>query len=224
MAMKRQEVAFFGKISASMTHDIRNVLAIIRESSGLMLDLLGLCEEGAFPYQQKFHGLLTAIQDQVNRGVELATHFNRFAHSMDHAVMEVDGNEVVRQMTYLMQRFARLRKVQLIASVAERPVAFRTDAFALHRIMGECVSFLLQRAADGDTITLAVGQCEGGAEFRILAPRAGLPAESASAAVPEELREVMEYLQSQGGSLQRVTVPDGTGIALVVPSSPLLSP
>jgi len=117
--MKRQEVAFFGKISAAMTHDIRNVLGIIRESSGLMLDLLSLCEDGAFRYQQKFNSLLTAIQDQVNRGVELATQFNRFAHSMDQPVMEVDGNEMVQQVAYLMQRFARLRRVQLVAAVAD---------------------------------------------------------------------------------------------------------
>jgi C4-dicarboxylate-specific signal transduction histidine kinase len=217
--MKRQEVAFFGKISAAMTHDIRNVLAIIRESSGLMLDLLDLCEDGAFPYQQKFHSVLTAIQDQVTRGVELSTQFNRFAHSMDQPVMEVDGNEMVQQVAYLMQRFARLRRVQLVAVVAEQPIGIRTDAFALHRMLGECLNIFLQSTGDGDTIIVKACKCEGGAEFSILTERAGLFPERAPAALPEEFREVMEYLQAHGGRLQWVTVPDGNGLALMVPSS-----
>ena len=218
--MKRQEVAFFGKISAAMTHDIRNVLAIIRESSGLMQDLLSLCEEGAFPYQQKFNKVLTGIQDQVNRGVELATHFNHFAHSMDHAVSDIDGNEVARQLVYLMQRFARLRKVELVASAAEQPVAIRTDAFALYRMLGECVSAILQHVADGDTITIAVDRREGTVEFRITAPLADLAPDAAAAALSDELLEVVEYLQALGGSLQWTSTSGGNGLSLMVPAMP----
>jgi signal transduction histidine kinase len=221
--MKRQEVAFFGKISAAMTHDIRNVLAIIRESSGLMLDLLSLCEEGAFPYQQKFNKVLTGIQDQVNRGVELATHFNHFAHSMDHAVSDMDGNEVALQLAYLMQRFARLRKMQLVASVAEQPVAVRTDAFALYRMLGECVGTVLQHAADGDTITIAAGRSEGAVEFTILAPLADPSLAVTAAALPDELREVAECLQPLGGSLQWVSTSGGNGLSLMIPATPAVA-
>jgi signal transduction histidine kinase len=221
--MKRQEVAFFGKISAAMTHDIRNVLAIIRESSGLMLDLLSLCEEGAFPYQQKFNKVLTGIQDQVNRGVELATHFNHFAHSMDHAVSDMDGNEVALQLAYLMQRFARLRKMQLVASVAEQPVAVRTDAFALYRMLGECVSTILQHAADGDTITIAAGRSQGTVEFTIIAPLAGLSRDATATALPDELREVAEYLQTLGGSLRWVSTSSGNGLSLMLPAMPAVA-
>ncbi len=34
------EAAFFGKINAGISHDINNILAIIRESSGLLTDLM----------------------------------------------------------------------------------------------------------------------------------------------------------------------------------------
>ncbi len=224
MVMKRQEVAFFGKISAAMTHDIRNVLSIIRESSGLMLDLLSLYEEGAFPYQQKFNGLLSAIQDQVSRGVELATQFNRFAHSMDQPVMEVECNDMAQQVVSLMQRFARLRRVQLAASAAEQPISIRTDGFAVYRLLGECVHVLLQQTVDGDSIIVKAAKCEGGAEFSIFCERSGLLTESGPAGVPGELQEVMDYLQSQGGSLHWGTYPAGTGLTLMLPSVAPLAP
>jgi C4-dicarboxylate-specific signal transduction histidine kinase len=53
-----RENAFIGRISASMTHEIKTVLAIIRESSGLMRDLLALGKDGALAYHEKFGKLL----------------------------------------------------------------------------------------------------------------------------------------------------------------------
>jgi signal transduction histidine kinase len=217
--MDRHEVAFFGKISAAMTHDIRNVLAIIRESSGLMLDLLDLCDDGSFRYQQKFNSLLTAIQDQVNRGVELSTHFNRFAHSMDVEVADVDGNAMVQQIVFLMQRFARLRRVQLVAAVAEPGVALRTDAFALHRLLGECVGLLLEHTAEGDAITVKADKGPGGVEFSTLINRPGLFPDCPADSVPEVFAEVTEYLRSRGGGLKWITTADGNGVAMTLPSS-----
>jgi C4-dicarboxylate-specific signal transduction histidine kinase len=218
--MDRQEVAFFGKISAAMTHDIRNVLAIIRESSGLMLDLLGMCEEGAFVYQQKFKNVLTGIQDQVNRGVELAAHFNRFAHSMDQPMADVDANEMVQQVVYLMQRFARLRKVQLLASTSDQPCAIRTDVFALHRLLGDCIHAFVLRAEEGDTIVVKAGKSDGGAAFTILAERSGLFLPTPGAEVPEAFVEISEYLKGAGGELQWVALAEGDRLVLTFRSSP----
>ena len=36
-----EEIAFMGKVTASLSHEIKNTLAIINESVGLMGDLLG---------------------------------------------------------------------------------------------------------------------------------------------------------------------------------------
>ena len=81
--MKAKEIAFMGKITAGITHEMNNVLATIKESGGLMEDIFALCRDQQIPHQDKFTRSLTTIKEQVKRGVELSTRLNRFAHSMD---------------------------------------------------------------------------------------------------------------------------------------------
>lgn len=49
---ENSEIVFFGKITAGITHEMKNVLAIIKESSGLMEDLILLRPEDDFPHKE----------------------------------------------------------------------------------------------------------------------------------------------------------------------------
>jgi len=48
-----RKAAFMGRITASATHDMKNVLAIIKESAGLMEDLIALHKDLPAPLQEK---------------------------------------------------------------------------------------------------------------------------------------------------------------------------
>ena len=128
-----------GRITAGMTHEIRNVYAIIRESSGLMEDILSMTPEGSFKHREKFLHVISTIQEQVNRGVELATQLNRFAHSMDETLADVDLDEQVTHTVLLMQRFARLKQVGLKIQPSEIKVVCRTDPFRLQMVLAACI-------------------------------------------------------------------------------------
>lgn len=213
--MKREEVAFFGKISAAMTHDIRNVLAIIRESSGLMGDLLSLIEDGSFKYHQKFHSLVGTIQDQVNRGVEMATRFNQFAHSMDEDLSDVDMNELIRRVVYLMQRFARLRKVELAGAVGDQTVSIRADAFFMHRILGECIALVLKGVNEGATVTVAALPHAQGLELVVRTDDHHWPPETEAGAVEEEIRKMKDALAVWGGSINMIADTSHSGVSIL---------
>ena len=114
--MKAKELAFMGKITAGATHEMNNVLATIRESGGLLQDLMGLCQDSSFPYREKFLKVLTNIDDQVRRGVELATKLNKFSHSMDNPETRIDAQTILQLNLFLMHRFARLKQVTLAMS------------------------------------------------------------------------------------------------------------
>jgi C4-dicarboxylate-specific signal transduction histidine kinase len=116
--MKDDEVAFSGRITAAFTHEVKNVLAIIKEASGLMEDLLSLSRDASFPHRERLARAISTIQAQVNRGVELSTRLNRFAHSLDEPVAAVDLKDMIDQFTLLAQRFARLKEVSLTSGPA----------------------------------------------------------------------------------------------------------
>ena len=108
-----KEVAFFGKITAGITHELKNVLAIIRESSGLMGDIISISPEAVVKHQEKIQNSIVRIKEQIERGVNITDRLNRFAHSTDEIIAKIDLQETIEQLITLAQRFARLKHVVL---------------------------------------------------------------------------------------------------------------
>jgi C4-dicarboxylate-specific signal transduction histidine kinase len=153
-----REVAFFGRITAAFTHEMRNVLAIVRESAGLMEDLLTLSPNDSFPHKERFARSLATIETQAKRGIELTGRLNRFAHSTDEARSKIDLNQTLEQIVLLSERFARLKgvTVSLIPYSSSLPVL--TSSIGLHMAVFSCLECCWDRMAAGGNIALSIGQ------------------------------------------------------------------
>ncbi|HEU6438751.1 MAG TPA: sensor histidine kinase [Nitratidesulfovibrio sp.] len=92
-----------GCLAASATHELQNALAVIRESAGLMQDLVSLCGEG-LPHRDRLCTMLSLIQEQVARGGDLAWNLNRLAHAW-----EEDG-EAARDLGAVLDEFVALAR------------------------------------------------------------------------------------------------------------------
>ena len=128
---KLQEISFMGKVTASLSHEIKNTLAIINESVGLMGDLLRKDAPDAWPTYSRLATLVASIEEQVQRSAGIVKRLNQFAHSMDKSLAELDLNETVRQTVLLAQRFANLRRVNLETDLESKPLHIRSDPFRL---------------------------------------------------------------------------------------------
>ncbi len=157
------EVAFFGKITAGFTHELKNVLAIIKESSGLMEDLLMMSKDAPFPHTERFFRTLSIIKAQVNRGVNLSTRLNRFAHCPDEPVAAVDLNGVLDQVSVLSERFARAKDVTLKPEIGVDPVTVTTSAVKLHLAIFKAMECCWNSMGPGGEIKLrAENRGDGG--------------------------------------------------------------
>jgi C4-dicarboxylate-specific signal transduction histidine kinase len=152
--LRNLEMAFLGKIAASMTHEIKNTYAIILESSGLLSDLLTFHQEGSFPHKEKFHKVLGTINDQVNRGVVIATRLNQFAHSMDEPRALVKVADLLELAVSLMQRLARRRGIELKAVAPDRDVSLKSDPFRLQLVLASVIEQLAEALESGGKIVL----------------------------------------------------------------------
>lgn len=148
------EVAFFGKITASITHEIKNVLAIIKESSGLVEDIIAMSPEGSALHQEKIGKSLSNIKNQVQRGTDLTALLNKFAHSADNKIEKIDLCEMVEQLGALTLRFARLKQVDLETSASDEPVAIVTDPIRFQMALLACIESCLELMQPGGQITL----------------------------------------------------------------------
>ena len=126
-----KEIAFMGKVTASLSHEIKNTLAIINESAGLMGDLLGKDAPEDWPAYSRLTNLLASIEEQVQRSADIVKRLNQFAHSMDKSLADLDLNETVRQTAILAQRFATLRRVNLETDLESKPLLLVSDPFRL---------------------------------------------------------------------------------------------
>jgi signal transduction histidine kinase len=139
--VRERELLFAGKITAGMTHEVNNVLATIKESSGLMHDIITLRKKDFFSFlkkkddaaahHDKFMSIIGTIGEQVSRGVVLTKSLNKFAHTLDTAGADVDINELMELTAVLLGRFLRTKRVTLKSVPLAKPRALRTDPFRL---------------------------------------------------------------------------------------------
>ncbi len=154
--MKADELAFFGKIAAGVTHELKNVLAVIQESNGLMGDLLAMLQETPFVYREKFQRSIGRIEVQVRRGTEITSGFNGFAHGVDHPLARIDLNIIVARTVLLAARFARLHRVELKAAVCESPVQLVMNPFRVQMALTMAIEVFTGCMSGGGSILLQV--------------------------------------------------------------------
>ena len=160
-----KEIGFMGKVTASLSHEIKNTLAIINESAGLMGDLFRKDAPEDWPSFSRFTDLLASIEKQVQRSADIVKRLNQFAHSMDKSLAEVDLNETVRQTVLLAQRFATLHRVNLETQLASKPLPIQSDPFRLlYVIFG-----FIERAINCSSMEAQVSVIteQSGAMFRV---------------------------------------------------------
>ena len=186
--MRREETAFIEKITASMTHEFMNVLSTIKESSGLMEDLLSLSGETSFSHHVKFTQKLAVIREQVKRGMELSGMLNRFAHSIDEPKARIDLNELLEQLSILVQRFAALKKVELTLDPVKAPLELRADPFRLQLILVACLETCFDRVAPGGRVTVQARERKEGIGIQCLMEPDG-----------ESIKETDELLRELAG-------------------------
>jgi C4-dicarboxylate-specific signal transduction histidine kinase len=151
--MDNPEIQFMGKITASVTHEMQNVFAIIKETAGLMDDLIAISKDGQFQHQERFQRAIANIGKQVERGVRLAGELNNFAHSADDA-RSVDLNEVVSNLVSLSQRFARTKRVVLSHSASAASPATTVNSLKLRMALFDCLDYLVDLAKPGTAIMM----------------------------------------------------------------------
>lgn len=159
--MREKERAFIGKITAGISHEFMNALATIRESSGLIEDLLAL-DKTSFPNRERLEKTLATIRKHVNRGMEIGERLNTFAHSMDEPKARVNINDLLNQLVFLIQRFARLKQVQLSVHPIEPSLEIFTDPFRLQMILAACLEYCLDRTESGGVINLRYRRVSNG--------------------------------------------------------------
>lgn len=171
--MESDKAAFMGRITAGVTHEIKNVFAIIKESAGLLEDLMSLAQSESNSSQERYLRIISKIYDQVERGVDLAAKLNEFAHTPDYQSAPIEINSAISQVVTLSQRFARLKRAKLEAISGEAHTSIVSDPLAFLMLLFLSIELVMDSAGENALIRVE-SVAEAKAEIMISADRAAV--------------------------------------------------
>ena len=168
---------FFGKMTASISHEIKNVLAIINENAGLLEDLALMLDQGAAIEPQRLKNMSRTVMKQVSRADAIMKNMNRLAHSVDESIKTIDLNDILELLVALSHRFAAMRDVTVDPKLGESPMMVRTSPFLLMNLLWLCLDFAMDTAGDDKVVELVTQKTEAGIQvfFKRLGGLAGTP-------------------------------------------------
>ena len=128
-------IRLFGRITASVAHDVRNVLAIINENAGLLEDVCLLAEKGRPLDLKRALRIAADLKQQVRRGDRISRGLSHLSHSVDAGGIAMDASEWVAAFVALADRLTFAQGVSLHADEG-RPLV--QSGFELLQLMWAC--------------------------------------------------------------------------------------
>ena len=156
---------FFGRISASISHELKNVLAIINENAGLLDDFTEMADHGMAIDPARLKKMAGVVAKQVGRANGILKCMNQFAHSIDETVIDVDLNEIIKLLIALTDRFAAMRSVAVETDLSADLIRIRTSPFLLMNLLWLCLDFALDASGAGHTVVVQTQKTWPGAQI-----------------------------------------------------------
>lgn len=164
-----RDALFMGRMTASATHELQNILATIRESSGLMDDLLAMSSEG-FAHAERFKRGLGVLGEQVERGMILTEQLNFCAHAPEASPAGADINEAVRALVGLSRRDAARHKTTLVLAPGRTGLRTGLRAVQVMDAVGAALEAALDVLPMGTQLMLSVEEQGGLGVVRLDSP------------------------------------------------------
>jgi nitrogen-specific signal transduction histidine kinase len=191
------QLNFIGRILAGFTHEIKNYIAIIKESAGLMGDMIKAGKWGKNESRQYLE-IIASVEEQIERSLDLFRYLNRFAHKMDTPRVSFNVNEGMEELLALMNRFANQRKIRLEKDFQKDLSSVLSDPAMIQFLVFCFIREKLDRLDKDSRITVKTGRADSGVTISITTQGSLIEAETESPCSPEIRRHVIRIL---GGEL-----------------------
>lgn len=152
---------FFGQITASISHEIKNCLAIMNESAGLLQDLILLSQKGKPLDPDRIERIAGQINGQVRRADSVVKNMNQFAHSTDNLEKSLNLAEALPLTIALNHRLATNRGVALHFSDPEKACSLSISPFLFQYLMSRCLDVIIDVTGSGNRVDLMLQQKQG---------------------------------------------------------------
>lgn len=147
--------AYFGRMGASISHDIKNCLAIMNENAGLMSDHLMMAQKGTPPDIERFSGIIQRIEKQINRADAIVKSFNDFCHSTDNPEQQLDLDKAVGLALGLGARIIANKNIKVNHTQAAGKLHVNGSLFFLLFLIWSILEKITENLASGTVLNIS---------------------------------------------------------------------
>lgn len=204
-----RDIVFMGRVLASVTHDMQNVMAIVKESGCLVNDILSLNGYPRMKHGDKLKPALGAIVEQVERGRDLMFMINRFAHAAGDFAETADLCRFTQYISVLSERMVRLKECRLQTKLCAPSPLVQANALLVMQAVYMGIGDLLETCEAHRDILLQTARAEhAGRQWGVAALSVG-----GSSALPAEDTDLDALMKQLAG----IHLPTPGGLALYFP-------
>lgn len=143
----------FARISASISHEIKNTLSIINENAGLLDDFALMAGEDEGVAVERVRLATGTIAKQVERSNLIMKNLNRFAHSADSYLAQADLKEVLGLIVELTGRQAAMKNISTSLDCLPG-IALSTYLIVFESLIYLTILSLFQLGREGTTLVI----------------------------------------------------------------------
>lgn len=157
-------LAYFGKMMAAISHEIKNSLAIINENAGLMEDLSLMAKNGNPLDPERIGTIAGRVTRQIQRADARVKKMNRLAHSVDEPVTKIDVAETLAFTLELGEKSFSALGIKVEVTPLVTPVTINTNEFLFMNLVWEILGHAVQGVGRAETITITIRRNGNGVE------------------------------------------------------------
>lgn len=189
---------FIGKILAGFTHEVKNYLAIIKESAGLMEDLIKLGKASESDSGQNLE-IIHSIEEQIEKTNILFRYLNRFAHRMDDQLATFNINESLEELIALVTRFANQKKITIEKYFDKSMPSIYSNPSLLQFVVYTVLEEKIRNLGKNSKIAIQTGVDENSVRIRLASEGNLIEGEGDATSIPYEILE--KIIKQLGGNI-----------------------
>lgn len=150
---EEENLKFFGRVNASISHELKNILAIISETTGFLDDLIALSKKGQSFDMSELENSNKSILEEIERGFHTIRQMNKFAHSIDNQEAEVEIIESVELAAGLSGLAGIAKPVDVVQP--EKKIWIKTNPFLFMNLIYN-ILYILYQAEKTDQVNVGL--------------------------------------------------------------------
>jgi hypothetical protein len=189
------DLYIFGAVTASISHEIKNRMAVINEHAGLMEDRIHMAETGGDINLERMKHSASKIKQQISLADSIIGNMNRFAHSIDKPRQQIDLYDSAMLAGALFERLASAKEISIEMPEPASPVILDTSFFHVLGLIWMCLNTASDLAPAKSAVTVTCGPEGGDAGLCFAIDGAAAP--QTSEAVPKEIKTLADEISAE---------------------------